>query len=102
MTSYYDASSKLTVGCLTKGTASVTYKNIDTNCELFSWGNADLHTDFTCIRCKSGYILKDVYDVTDSKHTQDVYYHQLSLLLTVRIWVLLLYHPLLLTVVIVA
>ncbi len=67
MTSYYDASSKLTVGCLTKGTASVTYKNIDTNCELFSWGNADLHTDFTCIRCKSGYILKDVYDVTDSK-----------------------------------
>lgn len=66
MTSYYDGSSKLIVGCLIKGTVSLIYKNIDSNCDLFSWGNADLHTGFTCIRCKPEYLLKSVYDVTDS------------------------------------
>jgi DNA-directed RNA polymerase subunit RPC12/RpoP len=67
MTNYYDASSKLTVGCLIKGTSTPTYYlNIDPNCDLFSWGNADLHTGFTCARCKSGYVIKKVYDDTTS------------------------------------
>lgn len=62
-TTYYNSASQLTVGCLKSGTSSsVFYKNMDTNCELFSWGNADLYTGFTCTRCKLGYVLRTVYD----------------------------------------
>lgn len=62
MTNYYDASSKLTPGCLLFTDGTTPYKNTDKNCDLFSWGDADLHTNFTCIRCKLGYLLKTVYD----------------------------------------